>query len=374
MTSVTDGGKSSVNDINQKLKSGSPASYPFVDLIRFISMMGIVWAHVDMFSTKNHTFNSLLLSNTYELSFIFYKQVFKFSVLCFFMISGFLLSDRLQAVNSYSYIKRRFDTTFKPYVLALIIFLGLLMIRKYVFHHSVTPDNTNLSIIKFCFFDTLFWYLPNYFICLAILLVFKKYISSIFLGIGLLGITLVYTALNVYTVAYAAPHATALLGYVFYLWLGAFIKEQNIVEKIWRVKPIILFAVAFVLYICSTAEAYWLYIEKYSFQQYFHILRIFNQLYSVAVFVFLIGVCRSKINFGFFNPRKETFGIYLYHGFFIYFFVPKALEMIKRYLNVEIYSYDTTIRLLIITFYWALCYFGTTLLVKVLQKFKLMYL
>jgi peptidoglycan/LPS O-acetylase OafA/YrhL len=68
--------------------------YPFVDLIRFISMLGIVWAHTDAFPLQVNSFEFLKNIGDVEY-FIVFKQIFKFSVVCFFMISGFLLGDNI---------------------------------------------------------------------------------------------------------------------------------------------------------------------------------------------------------------------------------------------------------------------------------------
>ncbi len=362
------------SDLNYKLKINPvnvKTDYPFVDLIRFISMIGIVWAHIDLFNKDESIVQKFLTDDHYMQFYIPFKQLFKFAVICFFMISGYLLGDKIQTSNSVVYFKNRFGSTVKPYLIAFLPFLGIMVIKAYVFNHVITDTNSFASLVKYCMFQTLFWYLPNYLICLFIILLFKPYLNSIYLGLGLLLITLVYMVLNVYTITYADQHTKAMFGFVFYLWLGAYIRHNNLVYDIRKIPSGILIAITAALFVLSSLESYWLYLNKLS---YFHILRIFNQLYSVSMFVLLVNLCRSKINFGPFNPRKETFGIYLYHSFFIYFIIPKVITLGEQYLGIKLYNYTTGLRLGIITLYFVACYISTVLLVKAFLRFKLAYL
>jgi peptidoglycan/LPS O-acetylase OafA/YrhL len=76
--------------------------YPFVDWIRMISMIGIIWAHTPNFEgTKSY--NSLDDITLY----FFFMNFFKFGVICFFLISGFLLAGKIQQEPAISYFKRR---------------------------------------------------------------------------------------------------------------------------------------------------------------------------------------------------------------------------------------------------------------------------
>jgi hypothetical protein len=345
-------------------------TYPFVDLIRFISMIGIVWAHVSVFPITNSG-NAELITDDYMVAFIPYKQVFKFAVLCFFMISGFLLGDKISAVNPVSYFKKRFNSTIKPYMVALCMFIALELVRIHIFKRHVTNSDSIIDILRLCLFDTFFWYLPNYLICLAIILVFKRYLKSLYLGASLLCITLLYAAFTVYTTTYSLGHAKVVFAYVFYLWLGTYIRQKNLVPYIYKLNIYYVLAAVVLLFVLSSVESYWLY--KHSLN-YFNILRIFNQLYSVAMFVLLVKLGSKKRTFGPFHPRKESYGIYLYHGFLIYFIIPKAVIMANEYLGIQIWSTNTWIRLLLMTAYAVICYLTTALFTKILLNLKLAYL
>ena len=333
-------------------------------------MIGIVWAHVVLWSPYKGG-STEYLNDAYMQYFVPYKQIFKFSVICFFIISGFLLGDKIKTVRSFPYFKRRFRSTMKPYVFAYAAFLGLLFFRAYVLKSHVTESNTVYSIVKFSIVDTLFWFMPNYLVSLAVVLLCKKYLNSIYFGIGLFVITLAYSYFSVYNRNFVTSHSTALFGFVFYLWLGAYIKQSNLVEKIRKIKTPLLVAVAILFYIASSAEAYWLYRQKL---EYLNILRILNQFYAISIFVLLVKLGYSKITFGPFTPRKETYGIYLYHGFFTYFFLPKIIVMLNNYFDIRFISYNTLLRLLIITAYFIVCYTSSVLLVKAFLRFKLAYL
>lgn len=333
-------------------------------------MIGIVWAHVVLWPTTRGG-STELFNDSYMVAYIPYKQIFKFAVICFFMISGFLLGDKITTTDSIQYFKNRFNTTIKPYLIAFSVFLGLLLIRAFLLKRNVTDTNSLGSIIKFCIYNTFFWYLPNYFICLAVILVFKKYLKSWYLGLSLLCITLLYTILTVYTNTFSAGHSTALFAYVFYLWLGAFIRHKNLVNNIIKSRLYPILALAICLFALSSLESYILY--KLDLQH-FNILRIFNQLYSVAMFVLLVKLGSKKMNFGIFNPRKESYGIYLYHGFFVYFVFPKLIILINDYLGIQLWSTNTWLRLFLITLYAILTYVLTVLLTKLLIHFKLAYL
>lgn len=333
-------------------------------------MIGIVWAHVVLWPTTKGG-STELLNDSYMAAYIPYKQIFKFAVICFFMISGFLLGDKITTTNSVQYFKNRFNTTIKPYLIAFCVFFGLLLVRAFLLKRNVTDTNSISSILKFCIYNTFFWYLPNYFICLAIILAFKKHLKSWYLGLTLLCITLLYTILTVYTNNFSAGHTTALFAYVFYLWLGAFIRHKNLVNNILKCNLYPILAVVICLFALSSLESYLLYKLHL---QYFSILRIFNQLYSVAMFVLLVKLGSKKLNFGLFSPRKESYGIYLYHGFFVYFVFPKGIILINDYFGIQLWSANTWLRLLLITIYAILSYLLTVLVTKLLIRYKLAYL
>jgi hypothetical protein len=349
------------------VSSKQPVYYPFVNLIRFVSMLGVVWAHVAIF-TGYKSEQDFLNTVGHEWLYISFKQLFKFGVICFFMISGFLLGDMVKPQNLVSYYKRRLQSTLKPYLVVFFIFVLHLSLKEYFKYHTFS----GIEILRFCLFTTHLWYLPNYLIALFVTLIFYKFLDSKVFGSTLFLITLLYSVLTVYTIKYQASNTYALFGFVFYLWLGIYIRRNNkVLEKIKQIKLIPLTIFLVVVFLLSCTEAYKLYLNSFD---HVNILRIFNQLYSVTMFIFLIRICNSTPNFGFLNPRKETYGIYLYHGLIAYYLVPRSV----RYL-FEHHIFDSTAHNIYSFMGYHLLFFGitylsTTLLVKVLLKFNLGFL
>jgi fucose 4-O-acetylase-like acetyltransferase len=111
--------KNNKNSLGIPAFANSSENFPFIDLIRFLSMMGIVWAHVVLWPPVTNGSTELLEDN-YMQAYIPFKQIFKFSVICFFIVSGFLLGDKISNVNGFTYFKKRFTTTIKPYLIAFL--------------------------------------------------------------------------------------------------------------------------------------------------------------------------------------------------------------------------------------------------------------
>jgi peptidoglycan/LPS O-acetylase OafA/YrhL len=349
--------------LNSATNKQTKTNYHFVDLIRFLSMMGIVWAHInvsDMLSTEN------LKTTDHSFAVILFMQFWKFGVICFFIISGFLLADTDRLNNTKIYYQKRVKTLLKPYTIALSIFLILDLLIHPFFEKTTLTGHFILNKLYLLLTQSAFWFVPNYIIALSTILLFRKYVPSIKFGVTLLAITLVYSVLTVYTSQYQASHTTAFLGFVFYLWLGVYFNKNKILDKIKSMRSAVLILTAISLFILSSIESFFLFRLNLSF---FSILRIGNQLYSLSIFALLVNLSSKIPPFKFFNPRKETYGIYLYHCFFV--IVPKRFYTL---LHIKL-PYNHTFECMGHAIIWfAICYLGTTILVKTLNHFKLGYL
>lgn len=309
-------------------------TYPFVDLIRFISMLGIVWAHTDALPRYQNSF--IYLQNIdHPEYFILLKQLFKFSVVCFFMISGFLLGGKITFDNPIQYFIRRVKTTLVSYLFAFSTFI---LIYFLVFYPIINGDFLRIQSYPEAIYNTLFytpyWFLPTYYIGLFTILIFSKHISSAKFGFLLFLITLFYTysshivpSLNIGT------HSTAIFAFVFYIWLGAYINRKGYVDKIKKIPTKILVGLVIITYFLASYTSYELLTIGNKF--YSNNLRIFNQLYGVLFFVLMIKICPGKPNFWRLNPRKETFGIYLYHFYFVTLIYP-----ILAYIGGKLFNLD----------------------------------
>jgi len=345
-------------------------TYPFVDLIRFISTIGIVFIHAEFFLTSNEV---TFFHKVHHIEYYFLmRQVFKFATICYFLIAGFLLADKIEGNQRIKYFMRRLKVIVKPYALAVSLFiLGFILDRA---ASQKLSGPFVIETVKYILGYTSFWYVPNYLICLLIIVSFSKYVKSAWFGAALFLMTIVYTYLNVYSVNHTSSHTTALLGFVFYMWLGIFIKKNGIVQKIQQIDPLLLIGITVLIFALSNYETWYLFNFTHTSDS-LNTLRVTNQLYSVAVFALLVRLCGAKApDFGVFRPKQETYGIYLYHCFFIFYIIPGIEKWIAKHYHVSFFSYNVFHLIAINLLNFVICYCATTLLVKFLVRYKLAFL
>ncbi|WP_214229245.1 acyltransferase [Pedobacter sp. B4-66] len=349
-------------------------NYPFVDFIRFISMMGIVWAHIAFFE-ENETIANILSKIDHPMIYLSFMNFFKFGVFCFFIISGFLLGDNLKNTTPRVYLKKRLKVIVKPYIVVSIVFWIFSLISHFYIKNNAFSISYALQSIKWNMIYTPLWFIPNYFLSLGIILLFYKYIGSKSFGLILFVILVIYSVFLVYIPGYEKSHTTALFGFVFYLWLGVYIQQRNLIDKILNININFLIFITLVFFSMSIIESYQLY--KNNFSTVFSILRFSNQLYALSMFALLVRICNTPPKIRFLNPRKETYGIYLYHGFVTAFMIPLFIEFIYRYFDVKLNDwYDHRVFLFIFLFlsFFIFCYVSTTLFVKLILKYDIGYL
>jgi hypothetical protein len=192
--------------------------YQFSDNVRFISILAIVMLHAEMFY---RTYPIGGVSWMLQAAVI---QLPKFGTICFFLISGFLLGDKLATYSVSDYFKRRFQTTIKPYLFWVCLSLLISAVRPWtgrlVELHSASEFGLYmLDELFFVLFLSNYWFILTFLISLFILLVFRRYLMSYRFGLILFGLTLFYST-NLYFRWILTDHTAAFLGFVFYLWLG----------------------------------------------------------------------------------------------------------------------------------------------------------
>jgi len=300
-------------------------NYSFIDNLRFISMFGIVMEHSTLFWNRYFTDFDDQLAQTLSI------QVFKFGTIIFFILSGFLIGDKFTKYNSWEYLKRRFDNTFKPWLFWCFIMLCLTYISWYFKY--VKSDNMELLIdpvskffenIYHITLDTSYWFIVNFMICIAVLLFFRKYLYSNLFG-AILALLSIFYSINLYIQIIPTAHTTAILGFVFYLWLGFqlnihFERFCSWVEKIKGWQILLALILSFALSCAETINLMGI-LPKDPFNT----LRLSNILYSLISFIFLFKYC----NFNFIKklkPRDTTFGIYLTHQLLIFYLLPMIFE------------------------------------------------
>jgi len=352
-------------------KPAEKVNYAFVDVIRFVATIGIVYIHTNVPMNGMDT-NTFLHHVNHGEYYLFIKQLFKFSTICYFLIAGFLLGDKSINGSPFAYYLRRLNVIAKPYILALVLFVGGLAIYAYF----TTAQHISLSylveITKYVMLYSPFWYIPNYLLCLLVIVCFSRYASSLYFGAILLVITLLNTWYSVYD-GNNHTHTTALTGFIFYMWLGMYIKKKDLITPMKKAGPKVTGAVLIFFYLLSNAETWFMYRHTHIIET-LNTLRISNQLYSVAFFAFIISCYNKPANFGILNPRKETYGIYLYHSFFTFIIMSWAEKWFSNQFHVDLFSYNIYHILLLNFFNFITCYFASTALVKILLRYNLAWL
>lgn len=288
-------------------------------------MFSIVYEHCLALPTKPDSASELDSINPYLIfsseqvqAMLLIMQPFKFGTICFFVISGFLLGRNLRGNPSrWTYYKKRLRVIGLPYLIAFSlffgksIFFGLATGRYNV--QTLTPNFLGAKLWLMLFFSA-YWFIADFMVVLGLMLLLWRYTYSRWFGLATGLISLVY-AINIYTNWFIPGHMYAVPAYVFYLWLGVYLARTPMV--IVRIQQLPSYSATLILLVALTLT-----LVEAEFLKSLHItdpgntLRFSNQLFSLAVFIWLM-----RHNFidqlPFLDPRNESFGIYLYHLFFV---------------------------------------------------------
>jgi membrane-bound acyltransferase YfiQ involved in biofilm formation len=148
-------------------------------------------------------------------------------------------------------------------------------------------------------------------LALAIILVFARHVNSWRFGTIYLCAALFY-AVNIYVSWIPSLHTTAAVGFVGYLWLGAWSARnwEKVNAMLARCPAWRLAVVAVAAWSLSIGEANLLRSRNYIDP--LNTLRISNQIFSIAVVALLLK-CPKRISPKCINVREHTFGLYLAH-------------------------------------------------------------
>jgi len=345
-------------------------NYDFIDSLRFISIIAIVIEHSYLY--PKNTYFSEPGEQIIQATAL---QLFKFGTIFFYILAGFLIGDKIKTTTSVTYLKRRFDNTIKPWLFWIVIFISLRYINFYVIYHkSGTSDIFSEPLyglagqLYYIIFDTSFWFILNFLICIVLLLIFKKYLYSYKLGFILLLCSLFYS-LNLYHGWIITRHTTAMFGFVFYLWLGVQLYRYYDVFNIWikKQKAIVLAAATLICLALACYESIYIMNTGLKIDPY-NTLRITNIIYSLAAFLFLYKIAGNLKWIRNLNPRSTTFGIYLIH----YLIVAQILPMIFNPLHISGQS-NTSLELVGIQYIrFLIVYISSYVLVYLIHKSKRM--
>lgn len=295
--------------LHMPVPTNTGQEYLFVSNVRFLSMIAVVILHCIFSLTCD------LKLNVSQGVIFGLAQPFKFGTIGFFLISGFLMADKIQGRSSSEYLLRRLHTVFAPWLLwflaycavsiALCTLLGQSDFSRGIYAHF-------FGYAYSCLFDTAFWFVPNLLICLGVLLLCRRFLFDFRLGLTLAACSLFYGLNIYYHWIINTAHTRALLGFVFYLWLGAFAAHHASSLMAWvnRVPMRTMILLTISTFLGTLFEAYVMLLR--GFTDYLNTLRISNQLFSVAV-ALTIFKARRTLWPRFINVRATTYGIYLTH-------------------------------------------------------------
>lgn len=345
-------------------------NYAFIDGIRCIAMICIVVEH------------SFFLGNIYKPvnphDFWIYSalmQLSKAGTMTFFILAGFLIGDNFTTYTPGQYLKRRFANTVKPWLFWALLFVFFFLLDKFIgslrFHGTFMRDWPVLvpKAFETVFLFTNYWFIINFLVCISILLIFKKYLYSLWFGMLLLALTFLYS-INIYQLWFEPRHTTALFGFVFFLWLGAqlYHRWNQVNQWLKNTSFIGIIFVTLATYIWAIAEIQQL--RALNSIDEFNTLRVSNIFYSVSVFFLLLKIRNFTLINKYLKPRETTYGIYLIHYIVVYSFLPLLITPFR----FDYRQHPLTIIIIYEIARFIIVYLLTFLLVTLINKTKVKWL
>ncbi len=248
------------------------------------------------------------------------RQAMKFGTIGFFLISGFLLGEGMTRTGRLKYFRRRVKAVFVPWV-----FWGCVWFVIAVSSHLLqdgAPGSLETSLhgiarqyFHFVFLQSIYWFVPNFVICLAVVLALYGRLPDSIQGPVLLAFSLFY-GVNAYLNVIEPRHTAAIFGFMFYLWLGSYAYQNHKALSRWldRTSWARLASYAAIAAMLALAEYHVL--RARSSVDPANTLRISNQAFSVFV-ALLIVKCKRSLCPSWIEVRTETFGIFLLHPILI---------------------------------------------------------
>jgi hypothetical protein len=285
--------------------------YLFVDAVRFWSMLAVVALHSTQWIGAEPSEGSLPFA---------VACLFKYGTIGFFLISGFLLGDRMKTSAALPYLSRRLRALLVPWAFWFGLYI-LYLIASDLGHHRLAAL-TVLSLFQalrtdagLAAFSTSFWFVPNLALGMCILMAFRRYLYSVRFGAVLFLVNFLYVA-DIYGEWFPPQHTVALFAFVSYLWLGSYAaRNLSRVSAFMENMPMVLIAALVGLsYVASIAE-FKILMARHSIDP-SNTLRLSNQVFSILV-VLLLFKLKSASWPGFIHVREQTFSIYLLHNFFL---------------------------------------------------------
>jgi hypothetical protein len=243
------------------------------------------------------------------------QQPFKFATIGFFIISGFLVGDRLPASNPVSYLRRRANRLVPAW--ALWWALDTIDHSKRTLLHQYRAGLDLAAVfetLRAAAFWTLImkpiWFVPNLLVALTCLVMLRKWINDLRLGAFFLVLSIVY-AFNIYVCWIPTRHTQALFGFVFYLWLGAWCAQRKDRVLSWVQTRSVGWLVFWACVAAGVSLLESCILRAMNLDD-TNTLRFGNQIYSVLVVILLVRIQRRTWP-SFVNVPETTYGIYHSH-------------------------------------------------------------
>jgi len=296
-------------DMNRNIRvreSITDRNHTFANNVRFLSMAAIIGIHTLT------SYPSALGLPSMPAHLLYFMQPLKFGTIGFFLISGFLFGERVDQYSPFEYFSRRLRNIFLPWFVWFMMFFALRMGVNFLRgRHSSSYYTQAFTTGKTCLLDTAFWFVPNLLIALAVLLIFRRFLNHVWVGLVFL-LTSLFYGINIYGHWFAVRHTHAAFGFVFFLWLGAWSSWHFPVleRRLARVPAGLIISLVLLTHMLALAESRFLFAQGSIDPM--NTLRISNQLYSVATVLAIVKL-RRAVWPHFVDVRANTFGLYLTH-------------------------------------------------------------
>jgi hypothetical protein len=244
-------------------------------------MVGIVFEHCTMIGEPYY---ENFYSSAFQASVM---QFFKFATIIFFLIGGFLINHKFTEYTAWEYLKNRFNNTIKPWFIWLNILILVNIgseLEQYFRRGSSLMTNDFSSYVGNLYFQTVFfssfWFVLNFLICIAVLLIFKRFLYKMWFGV-ILGIISLFYSVNIYYNWIVTNHSTAFFGFIFYLWLGVIMNKyySQLNKLISRIPIWVILGITGVSFLLAVLES--VYLKQLWSNDAYNTLRITNILYSL---------------------------------------------------------------------------------------------
>jgi hypothetical protein len=229
---------------------------------------------------------------------------------------------------------RRLRRVFVPWLIWYIVGVVVLLAED-ILHHRVhiTFHLASLRVVVhtavYCLFDTAYWFIPNMFFALSILLLFRRYLQDRRFLAVLVAINLFY-AVNVYTRWIPSKHTAALFGFILYLWLGNYAARhsQQLTQWVQRRSRWTLPALTVLTGAIAFGEGRVL--HHLQAPDPLNAMRLSAQIFSVVATLMLFQF-RTSIHPRLIDVRAHTFGVYLLHPIVLAILVERIRVILDRF-------------------------------------------